>query len=270
MGAEVADGADLEGAAHVTLSEHAQRNREMWTAYAPEDAQSAERAWAQEEITWGIWRLPEVELGVLPDVAAKDVVELGCGTAYICAWLARRGARVTGVDITPAQLETARAMQASHGLEFPLVEASAEDVPLPDTSFDLVVSEYGASIWADPYLWIPEAARLLRPGGELVFLVNGTILVLAFQDEEIRPDEQLRRPYFGMHRFEWPDDDGVDFHLGYGDWIRLLRANGLQVEDLIEIQAPEGAPPHRNEALAGPEWARKWPSEEIWRARKVG
>ena len=62
----------------------------------------------------------------LPDVAGKDVVELGCGTAYLSAWLARKGARVTGVDVTPAQLETARAMQVKFGLEFPLLEASAE------------------------------------------------------------------------------------------------------------------------------------------------
>src|SRR5581483_5092699 len=157
------------------------------------------------------------------DVAGREVVELGCGTAYISAWLARRGARVVGVDLTPAQLETARAMQERHGLEFPLVEASAEAVPLPDGSFDLAVSEYGASIWADPYLWVPEAARLLRPGAELVFLVNGTLSVLCMRDEEVPPTTELRRPYFGMHRFEWPEDDSVEFHLGYGDWIRLLR-----------------------------------------------
>ena len=246
-------------------------NRASWTkANAAYTDRSARDSWAQEEVTWGHWSLPEREVRMLPDVTGKDVVELGCGTAYISAWLARKGARVTGVDVTPAQLETARAMQATFDLEFPLVEASAEDVPLPDASFDLAVSEYGASIWADPYLWIPEASRLLRPGGELVFLVNGTILVLCFQEQEIRPDEQLRRPYFGMHRFEWPDDPAVDFHLGYGDWIRLLRANGFEVEDLIELQAPEGAQRHCYDALPGPEWARKWPSEEIWRARKTG
>ena len=54
-------------------------------------------------------------------------------------------------------------------------------------------------------------------------------------------DEQLRRPYFGLHRLEWPSDTSVNFYLGYGDWIRLLRANDFEVEDLIELQAPEGA-----------------------------
>jgi SAM-dependent methyltransferase len=253
----------------VTLTEHAARNREEWTEWAAGYVAAAERNWTQHEQTWGVWRAPEADVGAVPDVAGKDVVELGCGTAYVSAWLARRGARPVGVDVTPAQLHTARAMQARYGLEFALIEASAEEVPLPDASFDVAVSEYGASIWADPYLWIPEAARLLRPGGELAFLVNGTISMLCMQDDEVPPTAELRRPYFGMHRFEWADDNSIDFHLGYGDWIRLLRRTGFEVVDLIEIQAPEGAQPCRHKALPLPEWARRWPSEEIWRARKV-
>jgi SAM-dependent methyltransferase len=125
---------------------------------------------------------------VLGDVAGKDALELGCGTGYFSAWLARIGTRPTAIDVTPAQLETARRMQAEHGITFPLIEANAEEVPLPDASFDLILSEYGASIWCDPYRWIPEALRLLRPGGDLVFLVNGTLLVLTAPDE----DEVLR------------------------------------------------------------------------------
>lgn len=253
----------------MTLSDHARHNREAWTGWAEEYAESAPRAWARE-FDWGVWQVPESELRALPDVAGKDVVELGCGTAYVSAWLARLGARPVGVDVTPAQLETAHAMQKQFGLEFPLLEASAEDVPLPDASFDLAVSEYGASIWCDPYRWIPEAARLLRPGGELVFLVNGTIYMLCAQEEETPPGRELLRDYFGMHRFEWPDEEGIEFHLPYGEMIRLLRANGLEVEDLIEIQAPEDATPHRYAALPLPDWARRWPSEEIWRARKLG
>jgi SAM-dependent methyltransferase len=254
----------------VSLSEDAARNRDVWTGYAPEYAEAAERAWARHEIDWGIWGLLEADVGALPDVAGKDVVELGCGTAYFSAWLARRGARPVGVDVTPAQLETARRMQREHGLEFPLVQASAEEVPLPDAAFDLALSEYGASIWVDPYRWIPEASRLLRPGGELVFLVNGTLAMLCAPDEEAPPGTQLLRDYFGMHRFEWSDDNSVEFHLPYGEWIRLLRANDFELLDLIELRAPEGAPPHRNATTATPEWARNWPSEEIWRARKRG
>jgi ubiquinone/menaquinone biosynthesis C-methylase UbiE len=69
-------------------------------------------------------------------------------------------------------------MQAEFGLEFPLVQAFADDVPLPDASFDLAYSGYGASLFADPYRWIPEAHRLLRPGGRLVFIRGGPLVIL--------------------------------------------------------------------------------------------
>ena len=69
-----------------------------------------------------------------------------------------------------------------------------------------------------------------------------------------------------MHRVEWPDDPGVEFHLGYGDWIRLLRANDFEVVDLVEIQAPESAAGSYD--LVDPEWARKYPAEQIWHARR--
>jgi SAM-dependent methyltransferase len=251
------------------LSEHAERNRKEWGEWAGEYVPGAERNWAAEEITWGILDVPETEVQLLGDVAGKDVVELGCGTAYVSAWLARRGARPVGVDVTPEQLATARAMQAKHGLEFPLIEASAEDVPLPDASFDLAVSEYGASIWCDPDLWVAEASRLLRPDGELVFLVNGTFLILTTPDVDpvVPAGTELLRPYFGMKRFEWVEDDSVNFHLGYGDWIRVLGTHGFEVEALVELRNP-GRDAGRY-GLFTAEWAERWPAEEIWKARKV-
>jgi SAM-dependent methyltransferase len=148
-----------------------------------------------------------------------------------------------------------------------LVRGAGEHVPLRDACCDVVISEYGAAIWSDPYRWIPEAARLLRPGGELIFLGNSTILMLCVPDEDGVPAENwMRRPYFGMHRFEWPDDPAVEFHLGYGDWIRLLRTHGFVVEDLLELRAPEGGTTRYDFVTS--EWARQWPSEEVWRARK--
>jgi len=251
-------------------SDHVERNRAVWTGLAPEFAEAGRRNWAKDEIDWGIWDVPESALGVLPDVAGKDVVELGCGTAYFSAWLARQGARPVGVDVTPEQLATARELQAEHGLEFPLVEASAEDVPLPDASFDLAVSEYGASIWADPYCWIPEAARLLRPRGRLVFLTNGLPLLLCWDDAdpEAPAGEDLVRDYFGLHAVDDASDGTTTFQLPYGEWIRLFREHGLLVEDLVEIQAPVDGDPGRWDFVTL-DWARRWPSEEIWRVRKA-
>jgi SAM-dependent methyltransferase len=244
------------------------KNVEVWTrANTRYTDGAATDAWAQEEITWGVWGIPESAVGVLPDVRGLDVVEIGCGTAYFSAWLAKRGARPVGVDPTPAQLATARRMQAELGLHFPLVQARGEDVPLPDASFDLALSEYGASIWADPDRWIPEAARLLRPGGLLVFLRNSTLAMLCSPDDE-RPNEQrLLRQQFGMNRFEWPDG-GVEFHPPHGVLIQLLRASGFEIEALVELQAPDDAELHPEYNYVTPEWGRQWPAEEIWVARK--
>lgn len=249
-------------------SDHVLRNRAAWDKIAPEYAEAGLRNW-QLEPNWGIWGIPETELGILPEVAGRDTIELGCGTGYVSAWLARRGARPTGIDNSTAQLETARHLQEQFGLSFPLIHGDAEHVPLPDASFDLAISEYGASIWADPHRWIPEASRLLRPGGDLIFLVNGTVLMLCMPDEEVNPaDDRLLRPYFGMHRFEWPDDDSVEFHLGYGDWIRLLRSNDFEIINLVELQpAPDATSTYKFATL---EWSRRWPSEEVWIARKRG
>ena len=251
------------------LPDYVQRNIANWTrANAEYTDASAARAWAHEEIVWGVFETPESELNVLGDVTGLDIVELGCGTAYFSAWLARRGARVVGVDPTPAQLETARRMQRETGLDFPLVEATGEDVPLPDSSFDVVHSEYGASLWADPYLWIPEAARLLRPDGRLIFLRNSTVSVLCMTMEGV--GEQLVRPQLGLHRVEWPDTGEVEFQLAHGDWIDLLRANGFEIERLVELFAPPDAETHSYYKYVPAEWARKWPADELWVARHRG
>jgi len=248
-------------------ADDAAKNIALWTqANAEYTHENAAVNWALEEISWGIWAVEESELNILGDVNGLDVVELGCGTAYFSAWLAKRGARPIGVDVTPAQLATARSKMAETGIEFPLVQAGGEEVPLPDASFDLVVSEYGASIWADPYRWIPEAARLLRPGGRLVFLRNSTLVILCSPDE-IPASETLQRAQFGMHRFEWPEG-GVEFHLAHGEWIDLLRGSGFEIERLVELQAPADARTHEHYAYVTAEWAQKWPCEEIWVARR--
>lgn len=240
----------------------------MWDRWAVNYADPGLRSWAAAEPTWGIWAIPEARAGVLPSgLDGCDSIELGCGTGYVSAWLARRGARPVGVDNSASQLATASKLQDRFGLRFPLIHASAEQAPFAGASFDLVISEYGASIWCDPFAWIPEAARLLRPGGRLIFLVNSALLMLTIPDEDALPATQkLLRPYFGMHRFEWPDDDSVEFHLSHGDMIRLLRRCGLEVEDLIELQPQPGAT--ASHPLATLDWARQWPSEEVWKARK--
>lgn len=82
--------------------------------------------------------------------------------------------------------------------------------------------------------------------------------------------DRLQRRLFGLHAVDWPlvdDDDSIEFHLPHSAWIDLFGDNGLQVERLVELQAPEGATTRFTWASA--DWARKWPSEEAWILRKL-
>jgi SAM-dependent methyltransferase len=249
------------------LPEHVQRNRQHWDDTASAWVEPGRRSWAATEPSWGQWNLPEAELHLLPDdLTGMDTIELGCGTGYVSAWLARRGANPVGIDNSAAQLTTARDFQQEFGIEFPLIHGNAEQVPYPDGSFDLAISEYGAAIWCDPYAWIPEAARLLRPGGRLVFLGNHTLLQLCAPDELAPAGDRLLRDYFGLHRLEWPDDGSVEFALPYGEWFRLLRANGFEIEDLLELQAPVDATRDFDYVTAA--WSKRWPSEHVFKAVK--
>jgi SAM-dependent methyltransferase len=251
-----------------TLPNHVRRNRAVWDDWARSYIASGERGWSEDTPTWGIWSVPESQVQMFPDdLAGKDAIELGCGTAYVSSWLARRGARVVGIDNSEAQLATARRLQREHGLDFPLLHGNAEAIPYPDASFDFAVSEYGACLWADPHRWIPEAARLLRPGGRLAFLVNSFLMTLCIPAEDgVAATERLLRPGFDMHRIEWPGDMGVEFHLSHGDWIRLLRHSGFEVEDLVEVRPLENATTRY--PFVTLEWARRWACEEVWKARR--
>ena len=253
------------------LPDYALHNRDHWTENnASYTDASARSAWERDEVSWGLWGAPESEVQALPALAGRDVIELGCGTAYFGAWLKRRGAgRVVGVDVTPAQLDTARRMDAEFGLGLEFLEANAESVPLPDSSFDVAVSEYGASIWCDPHRWIPEAARLLRPGGDLVFMRNSTIAILCAPDEGCLSD-RLVRPQQGLGRLDWVEKGKTttEFHCPGGEMLRLLRKSGFEVLDLIELYAGEDATDHPFYDYVSADWARKWPAEEIWTARR--
>ena len=247
------------------MKDHAAANRAVWDQKAHEWVEGGRRGWASQRLTWGIWNVPDDELKILPPVEGRDVVDLGCGTAYWSAAFARRGARVVALDNSSKQLATARAFQREFKLEFPLVHADAEVTPFRSERFDMVFSEYGASIWCDPYKWIPEAARLLRPGGELVFLRNSVLFLMCAPDTEDPAGETLLRGYHDLHRIEWTDDGSVNFSLGTGKLIRLFHATGFDIVDCVEPQAPAGA---TTRFYVTGDWAHRWPSEEIWRVRK--
>jgi SAM-dependent methyltransferase len=213
-------------------------NRALWAVVNERftDA-AAEEMWARLEVVWGLFAVAEGDLGVLGDIRGLDAAELACGTAYFSAWLARAGASVVAIDLSGEQLATARRLQEQLGPVFPLVQADAERVPLARGRFDLVVSEHGVAAWCDPERWLPEAARLLRPGGRLVFLTNSHLSALCVPAEEGVAEERLVRGQREAYRVHWPGG-GIEFHPSHGDWVRHLRESGFVVEAMREIYAP--------------------------------
>ncbi len=250
------------------MDDHVAANRRYWDAQADWYAEVAAQNWNSEP-HWGLWRVPDTAVGLLPEPGPVDVVELGCGTGYVGAWIAERGGRVVGLDNSRNQLTTAVAMQAQFDRPFPLLWGDAEELPFADSSFDAAISEYGAAIWCDPHRWIPEAARVLRPGGSLTFLANSLLFMLTIPwlEADGPAGDRLVRPQKSMKRFDWDDSDGVEFHLSHGDWIELFTSEGLVVERLVELYRPAGATT-RYGHLVTEEWSERWPTEEVWVVRK--
>jgi len=254
-----------------TLPEHVQANRQYWDERADNWVEAGEKNWAASTPTWGIWSLPDADVQLLPeDMTGMAAIELGCGTGYVSAWMARRGATPTGIDNSAEQLATARRLMQEHELPFELIHGNAETVPSADATFDFAISEYGAAIWCDPHVWIPEAHRLLKPGGRLVFLGNHPFSMLCAPQSGAPCDERLHRPYFSMGKLDWRDVEiepgGVEFNLGISEWMQLFERTGFVVERYQELQAPVSADGFS--FFVSAEWGRQWPGEQVWHLRK--
>ncbi|MEZ5184726.1 MAG: class I SAM-dependent methyltransferase [Candidatus Nanopelagicales bacterium] len=240
------------------------RNRALWTVvnHRHTDA-AAPQMWARDGIRWGLFGIPERVLGSLPPLDSALVAELGSGTSFLSAALARAGASPIAIDLNEDQLATARRCQELIGPVFALVQADAQAVPLRDRAVDLVVSEHGAGVWCDPGLWVAEAARILKPGGLLVFLVNSVLSTLCVPAAG-PASPRLQRPYSALGRMEF---DGVEYHPTHAEWIAILRSNGFAVEALHELTAPAGVEDPAFYEIADARWAEQWPVEDLWVAR---
>jgi SAM-dependent methyltransferase len=251
----------------VKLSDHAARNRAFWNELS--DRYQAEQGpqLAIHGAAWGVWQIPEEELRILGDVAGRDILELGCGAAQWSISLARRGARPIGLDLSERQLEHARRLMAEAGVTFPLIHASAEAVPLPDASVDVIVADHGAMVFADPARTVPECARLLRDGGILAFSMHTPFAEVCWPADEEEPVARLANDYFGMGVVDVGDSEHIEFQLTYGDWIRRFVANDLDVVDLVELRPdPDATSTYRTDVARA--WARRWPLEHVWKLRR--
>ncbi len=251
--------------------DHLSINRDIWDADATNWVSLGERLWSLEESEWGCWGNPDGELKLLPpDMTGLDAIELGCGTGYVSGWMTRRGANVTAIDLSKEQLSTARRFAADHGTDIAFMEGNAEETGLPDASFDFAISEYGASIWCPPNKWLPEAWRLLRPGGRLVFLGNHPLSLICSPLDGSNCDWTLHRPYRDMWGADWTEVEyeptGVCFNLTMSAWMELFAEIGFAVTKYQEVYAPDQAGGIR--ATIPAEWAKAYPVEQVWHLSK--
>ncbi len=248
-------------------SDHVARNRTVWDAQAPQYVADAEKNWASNEPSWGIFGVPEAELGMLPaGLHGRRALELGCGTAYVSAWMARRGAIVTGIDLSERQLSTARRLQAEHQLSFELLQGNCEELPFASESYDFAISEYGAAIWCKPERWLREALRVLKPGGSLHFLgCSPWVHVCSPPSGALPLVETLEQPYFDQYRNDW-GAEGVEFNLPISGWFRLFHELGWQVLDYLEPRPAAPSPERRHFATYA--WGYRYPAEQVWKLQK--
>lgn len=251
---------------------HPDVNRRYWNAYANEWVERGRQAWASEEPYWGIWSIPQSDVALLDDdLSGCLAVELGCGTGYVSRWMEKRGAEVFSLDVSDEQLRSAQIFKQTNASGIHLIHGNAEQLPFGDESLDYALSEYGAAIWCDPYIWVPEAARVLKPGGRLQFWGHSPWAMICLDDDDEAVTHVLRRSYFGLHRLDFTeavvDPGGVEFNLPTSDWLQLFADSGLLVERFLEVKAPASA--QGEEFGSDAEWAKRFPAEQAWWLRKA-
>ncbi|WP_347957929.1 class I SAM-dependent methyltransferase [Gordonia aichiensis] len=235
----------LLGAIGSDESEHA--NRRWWDDEADDYHAEHGRFLGGDtpggEFVWGPERYREADAALLGEVAGRDVLEVGCGSAPCSRWLKARGANVIGLDLSIGMLR--------HGLQamrldtepVPLVQAGAEHLPFADASFDIVCSSFGAVPFvADSARLMREAARVLRPGGRWVFATNHPMRWM-FLDDPGPDGLVVQMSYFSRTPYSETDADGtvtyVEHHRTIGDRVREIVAAGLILEDIVEPEWPD-------------------------------
>lgn len=151
--------------------------------------------------------------------AGARVLDVGCGTGVVALTCARRGALVTGADLTPTLLERARENAEIAGYDIDFQEADVEALPFADASFDVVLSQFGHMFGPRPDRTLDEMLRVLRPGGTIAF-------------STWPPELYTGRMFLLIGKYAPPPPPGVGSPASWGDPAVVRERFGTRVHDL--------------------------------------
>ena len=244
-------------------------NRIWWDADADDYHETHGEFLGAADFVWCPEGVREEDVRFLGEIAGQRVLEVGCGSAPCARWLKDNKADVTAFDISEGMLRHARVNNAATGIDVPLVQASADQLPFRDDSFDAACSAFGAVPFvADVEEVFRELARVLRPGAPWVFSVNHPMRWI-FPDDPGPLGLTVTQSYFDRTPYVEVDDEGkatyVEHHRTLGDYVRALTNTGFVVEDLVEPEWPKGHT--RNWGQWSPLRGKLFPGTAIFRTR---
>lgn len=177
---------------------------------------------------------------LLPTLAGKQVVDLGCGFGWAARWMREQGAAsVIGFDLSSLMISRARADTTDPGIEYQI--ADLETLILPENSFDLAYSTLAFHYIKDFYRLAQTIYQALRSGGDLVFTIEHPIFMAAAHPDWLH-DADGRKTWpvngyaeEGERRTDWFAKGVLKYHRTIGTTVNLLIKAGFTLRQLVEF-----------------------------------
>ena len=214
----------------MTWQDQAAANRDSWSRRCHEHTKQWYRL---EEFQAGGITLDELQLSEVGDVSGRTLLHLQCNVGIDTLSWARRGARVTGVDISPQVIAAADQYSREFGVPARFVCCDIYDLKTTiDDRFDVVYSSQGVLCWLnDLTQWAETMALLLKPSG-FVYLMEEHPFSVMLDEKEPRPSEKY--PYFHAEVPDHEDGETYQWFWSLSDVVNALIRAGLRIDFLNE------------------------------------